>query len=463
MKRYTLYIIVTLATLLPQPLLAQQREFLSLERCLELGNANSLQVRNSALDVKAAAYQKDEALCEYFPTLKFNAFAFHSLNPMLDLGVRDILGNSDMAYQIEERVEQMAAPYGVNTRYRALEHGFSTALALTQPVVAGGRIINGNKLAALGVEAARHQLNISRRNSSEQIQKAYFQILALQQKEQTLRSAQKLLDSLHRDVSAAVKAGIAMDTDLVAVELKMAELKAGASKLRLGLRIAKMNLLNTIGVDYNPYTGVPSDKTPLDSFVFEGDFGNMKSPSEAYVDEEALAAAQDESSLLQLQVEAKTLQRRMTLGETLPSLAIGASYGYSRFVGSARPNGTLFAVFQLPITDWGKNSRKLERQRVEIEKAVNDRDFYRNQLVLQMRQLYMELLCSYDNMDIARQTMELASRRFDRMGISYRSGMCTVSELLQCETEKRNSEEAYFDACVEYLESLMRYELRSSK
>ena len=56
MKRYTLYIIVTLATLLPQPLLAQQREFLSLERCLELGNANSLQVRNAALDVKAAAY-----------------------------------------------------------------------------------------------------------------------------------------------------------------------------------------------------------------------------------------------------------------------------------------------------------------------------------------------------------------------------------------------------------------------
>lgn len=470
MKRH--FVISALMVLAPVLMMAQQggaelsgasqQVLLTAESCVQLGLQNNVDVRNAELDVVGARLQKQEALAEYFPSISAMGLAFHSLSPLIDISITDVLGTSDMAWYIQDRLQEMAAPYDIRTRYRALNHGYSASLTLTQPVFAGGRIISGNRLAALGVEAADVKRSLQKRQSVEQIQKSFYQVLALQEKQASLLVASRLLDSLYKDVSAACEAGLALQTDLSAVSIKQAELKAGQSKLRLGLRVAKMNLLNNIGMEYNPYPGIVDDggRPSIDDFVLEGSFADVMSPDKAYVDEGKVAAELDEARLLQMQVDAKVLERRMTLGAALPSVVFGASYGYSRMLTSPKANGAMYAVLQIPITDWGKNSRKLERQRLEVQKAENQRDFYQGQLVLQVRQLYMELCSAWDQMQIARESEVLATKRLSQLRVSYEAGLSTLTELLQSELEHRSAQESYIDAGLDYLSALESYRLR---
>ncbi|MCQ2169397.1 MAG: TolC family protein [Bacteroidales bacterium] len=434
---------------------------LTLDRCRQLCWEHSADVRNASLDVAAARLQKQEAIAEYFPSISASAASFHAYKPLVEVGITDILGPSDMAFQIQQQVQDWAAPYDINTQYRTLNYGYTGGVQLKQPIYAGGRIVTGNRLAALGEQAAVVKSDLQKRTSAEKVDKEFFQILALQEKSATLDGLQKLLDTLQRDVQGAVAAGVAVNTDLSEVMLKQSELKAGRNKLKMGLRLAKMNLLNGIGVEYNPYVGLKdSTRVSLDDFVFQGSFNDIVPPAQAYVDEEKAAAALSESRLLQMQVEAKSLERRMVLGEALPSLGLGGFYGFSKMVTSPRWNGALYAMLQIPITDWGKNSRKLERLKLEVQKAQNQRDYLSDQLVLQMRQLYIELSCAYDNMQIARDAEEIASTRLAQIRSDYSAGMTTVSEVLKSETAYRTAQESRIDATLDYLTALEAYRLR---
>lgn len=48
----------------------------------------------------------------------------------------------------------------------------------------------------------------------------------------------------------------------------------------------------------------------------------------------------------------------MALGEALPQVMLGASYGYSYLTEKSKWNGVAFVTVKVPITDWGKISKK---------------------------------------------------------------------------------------------------------
>lgn len=439
------------------------RRIMSLQECCDLAVGNNVDVRNAALDSAAAVLRTREALAEYFPSVSATAMAFHALDPLLRISVSDVLGRSDMALQIQDQVQQWGAAYGLNTTYNALQYGYTGGLSLTQPVFAGGRIVNGNRLAGVGVKAASAKSSMQKRTTREQVSRDYYQIVSLQQKMETLQAVQTMLDTVLNDVSSAVAAGVAVETDLTNVKIKKAELSSANRKLTSGLRLAKMNLLNSIDVQYNPYPGVESEYPSLDEFEFEGSLENLPVPEAVYVDEQQAVASLDEQKLLDMQVQAKQLEKKMVLGEALPSVAMGATYGYAKTFNDPRWNGAVYAMVRIPITDWGKNSRKLERMELEVRKAQNTREYLGAQLVLQMRKLYVELECAYDQMQIQYETMLLSSERFRQMYGNYSAGVSTLSELLQSETAMRSAQQDYIDACLEYLVALQAYGLRTGK
>lgn len=442
---------------------AQQRVVLTADDCVQQGLSSNWEVRNAALDVTSARLQKQEAVAEYFPRVAAMGMAFHSLNPFINIGVTDILGTSDAAYMLQYQFQDYAMSNGLNGRYKALNYGHAANLNLLQPVYAGGRIYWGNRLADLGVRAASVQNQLQKRNSAEQIRQTYFQVLSLQEKQLSLETTQKLLDTLYANVRLAVEAGLAVETDLTAVKIKMAELKAGRSKLELGLRVAKMNLLNQSGIRYNVHRTLQSEYTHIDDFVLEGSLGEVLRPEDVWVDEEAAVSALGEVELLQMQVDAARLQRRMTMGESLPSVALGAMYGHFGLVGKPNFNGAVFATVQIPITDWYKNSRKMERQRIDMLKAENQRDFYRDQLVLQLRQLYMELCAAYDQLQIARESEALSSRRLQQLVDTQAAGLCAVTDVLMAQNEQRTAMENYINAGADYMAALESYRSRIGK
>ncbi len=435
-----------------------QTKTLSLEECKDMAAQNDPYMRNAELDVLAAEAQKKEVFAEYFPTVSASAMAFHALNPLLDIGVIDVLGTSDAAWTISNYVDEIAPQNGLPTRYQALQHGWGASVSLTQPIYAGGRIVNGNRLAALGVEAAELQQSLQRRTTDGDIEEKYWLVVSLQEKQKTLNTAQELLDSLSKDLNSARQAGLATDSDLMMLNLKQSELKSQGVQLRGGLRLAKMDLFNLIGFGYSATAMAATEEEPyIDEVSLSDTFGEVGAPEEYYIPEEQMAASMEETQLLNLQIRSKELEKKLVVGETLPQLGFGATYGYGKYIGDGRANGTLYAVLQVPISDWGKTSQKMRRYDYEIEKARNEKEYLDAQLVLRARQLWVNLTTAWEQQQVAAESVSYSKDVYERQEVQYGAGLVTLSELLETQTSLRQAEDELADARIAYQKALSEY------
>lgn len=457
MRNRFIYIFILL--LLPVAASAQEVT-LTLEKCKDMALQNDPSVRNAHLDVLAAGAQKQEAFSEYFPKVSLNAFGFWSLSPLLEVGIKDIIGENELSEVLGALIESASQQYDFSPIYKALKTGYVASLSAVQPLYAGGRVVAGNKLASLGVEAARLKQEIALRDNEASVESEYWQVVSLEEKLSTVTVLSQLLDTLHKDLSSAVQAGLAVQTDLMQLELKQSELKSGMVQLKGGIRLAKMNLLNSIGQDYCFLPANADSLKPfIDDIVFADRLDDLLPPQEYYIPEEQLAAGMSENQLLDLSVKAKKMEKRMALGEALPTVGVGASYNYSRTINE-RANGTVFAIVQIPISDWGKVSRRVQRMDYQMQKASNDRDYLSSQLLLQVRQLWLGLTVAWDKMMVAQETMDLAQKTVDQLTGRYEAGLVPMSDLLQAQTILRQSTEAYIDSQIEYSAALTAYQSR---
>ena len=431
---------------------------LTLEECREMALQNNSSAVGAALDLEAARYQKQEAFAEYFPRVSAMGFGFWAFDPLLEIGVKDIFGNNDFSNNLQGLIDSYAPMYGLPTSYSTLSRGYLAGISVMQPLFAGGRIVNGNRLAALGVEAAGLQQEVQRRSTSDEIEGYWWQVVSLQEKRELLAGSKEFVDTLFRDVTAAYEAGLVTEDELLQVKLARNELLSNEVQLDNGLKLAKMNLLNSIGQSYTVISANASEERPyIDSIVLADEVGLPGPPEAYYADEESIAASMEETRLLELQVEAAELQKKMALGEALPQLAVGATYGYYDFTGKGDFNGLAFATVQIPISDWGRTGAKMKRLQTQVDKAASQRDYLQSQIILGVRQSWVELNSAWSQYQLALDSEAAAEASFGRVERNYEAGMVTAAELLQSQISLRQASDKRADALNSYRQALRKW------
>lgn len=451
MKRRISIIVAFLATA-SLAVSAQEKTVLTLDECKRIALDSNNEMKKANLDVVAAKAQKKEIFTNYFPKVSMLGAAMHSLDYNVKVHVTDLLGKGDLGYDMEAMWMEMAPEFGANPSFNFLKYVQRYGATAIQPVFAGGRIVNGNKYAALGIKAARLKGDITRRNTLEEVEKNYFDVIALKEKGKTLDCLQQMLDSLEKAADIAVKEGVILRSDHMLLQTKKMELAQGKQKLRTGIKLMKMNLLNGIGYDYRVYQLDSIDLASMDAT-------NLPSPEQVYVDEEEAASRTEESQLLELQIEAKRFEKKLTVGETLPQVGLGVIYGYTRLSehNPGRLNGSVFAMVQIPISDWAKNSFKMQRQQVDIDKAILDRDYLHKMLVLQQRKLYFDLTSAWDALELARTQQDYNQCLYNQAKVNFEAGYTTVTDMLQAYSTLSESSENYSSALSAYLAALQIY------
>ena len=438
-------ILVLAAFLLALNAGAQTRS-ISLKECLDLSHSNNAEVVNAAIDSRIAQAQRQEVLSLWFPTVSASAYGFQAIDPLVKVRLEDVVGNNDAANNLKYFINSAAGLNGLSTEWSFLGHGYIGGLNITQPLFAGGRIANGNALAVLGVKAADIKSDMALRDNEGQVVGKYWAVVSLSEKKKALQQGLDLIHSLEKDVAAACEAGLARESDLLQVRLKAKELESQMIKLKSGERLAKMDLFNFVGMDYKVLD--------LDDMTLSDTFDELLSPDNYHQDEHSKAASLDESRLLEMSVEAKKLEKKMAIGEGLPQIGIGATAGYVRMIGDPRPNGIVYAMVKIPISDWGKTSRKIKRCQYEIDKAENDKEYLDKQLLLKVSKEWMDLQSAWDQKEAAEDAVAISEMIETQKHKEYEAGLCTLSELLQCQTELQSVRSAYFDSLVEYCNAL---------
>lgn len=435
---------------------AQETDFvLSLEDCRRIALENNNNLKNARLDEKAARAKKSEVLTNYFPVINLGGFAFHSLDYNIKVEMTDVFGKNEFGYAMQNIWASIAPELGVSSSFNFLQYGQHYGATAIQPVFMGGRIVTGNQYAKLGIEAAQLKTDLSERNTLEDVDRNYYMVVSLVEKQKTLNALKSLVDTLDRISKLALENGVIVKADRLLLENKISELQNAQVKLRGGMRLAKMNLLTNIGMKFK--------MTDLDKYSFPmAGTENIPTPESVYVDEEKVVGQMEESRLLELQIKAKQYEKKLTLGGVLPQVGVGFTYGYTEMNGlnSGRWNGSMFAAFQVPLTDWAKSSMKMQQDQVAIEKATNDRNHMVEMLILQQRQFYLELTSAWDRLELARSQKDYNLYMYDQAMLNYEAGYNTMTDVLQAYSNLAEVNENYCNALSDYLLALQIYKGR---
>ena len=435
--------------------LTASAQTLTLDSCLQLARTNNRDIRSAALNVDKAKQVKAQVVTKFFPSVSGGAMGYHSLHPQVEVGI-DNFGNAAARDILTTLYGNYGAALGLPASVGFLQYGYMAGVAAVQPVFVGGKIVNGNRLAQVGVEAAELQQEITERDKLESIEQMYWLIVGLQDKQSTLTTTLQLLDTIHHTVSVAVEAGIALKSDLLQVEMRQAELERTQVQLTNGILLATEALCQSIGIPY-------SDSLHLESLVLNSPLGAqsliLNSPSDIQ--------SSPESQLLALQTKANELQYKMTLADALPKVAVGAAYGYSKLqadvlrndIGNNKGNGALMVTVSVPLTSWWETGHKLKEKKLAIEQAQLEQADKNELLNLRLQQAYHQLLEAQWMCESMDKALLQAEENYRLSLLNYQAGMATITDLLTAQALLSKAQNDCLDAQITYRLACRHYTL----
>ncbi len=424
---------------------------LSLDSCLQLARQNNAELRSTQLEVKKAQEVRNQARTKYFPQISGLAGGYHALQPVLEINPND-LGNAQARDFLNSLYTAYGESLGLNNTFSMFRYGAVAGVVAVQPVYMGGKIVAGNKLAQVGVDAAQCQAQIKERDILLQVEESYWLVVNLQAKQQLVLATQALLDTLEVNVEEAVSAGLAISNDLLRVQLKKNELSAMQVQLTDGIDLASRALAQSIGLDS---ISISLDLDTLSNSPLRGSGG---CPSEGSGD-------CPETDLLQHAVRASQLRRRMDLADALPHILVGGTYNYGNVMrvegidlqgDGWKQNGLLFATIQVPLTGWWETAHKLKEGRYAIEQAQLQQQDLSAKLVLRHQQAANEVHKLSSLLVQMRSSAELAKQNYLLAQENYSAGLSSITELMEAQTLYQKAQTDLIDAQIQYRIALHR-------
>jgi outer membrane protein TolC len=438
------YIVICLLLIFALPVFAQRA--LTLDECKQLALQNNAKVKNGALEIKASRQTRKAAVTKYFPSISASGAMFESQKNLMEIstngGNLPVYDGKDLSSLLTTKL----FAYMPASTMGLMKSGTFGMLTAVQPIFAGGRIWNGNRLALLGEDVSEQKNKLSQNEVILRTEEQYWQIVSLNEKFKTIQRYEEMLNSLSAQVEDAYKSGMVMKNDLLKVKVKRSEILLNKSKLENGKKLAAMAFCQ--------YIGLPYDSTLIlsDSLVIDG------VPQSYFVDHTEALKNRSEYSLLQASVRAEELQSNMKLGEYLPQVAIGVSGLYMKLDESKdRTLGMVFGTVSIPISGWWEASHSLSERNVQEQIAKNNMKDNSELLLLQMQKAWQDFTDAYKQVLLSEEAKTQAEENLKVNQDSYNNGMSNLSDLLEAQALQQQMNNQLTDAKAGYRKNLVTY------
>ena len=417
-----------------------QNQVLTLDSCLLLAKQNNASIRISRLDIEKARAVKAQVFTKFFPQMSAAFMAYHAYNPIIKITTEDIR-NTELRETVLGAINDLDIPSDI-TEINLMERGLSLGANVVQPIFVGGRIVNGNRLANLGIEASELQAEVTQRDILEDIESTFLLVTGLESKVNTVESALSLLDSLHQTVEIAMQAGVITSNDLIRVELKQNEIRASQLQLSNGIVLAKRLLCQQIGIPYNENIELVPEP------VTDNDIPIAISKS-----------SRPEHRLLELNIDAQKLRKRMTIGEALPQIIIGGIGNHGNLIKNYKynTNGLLFFTANVPLTQWWETSHKIKEHNISIRQAEIMRDDLKEKMKLQEQQAYNQMVEASALIASDKKAVEMATENYRLAELNYKAGIVTLNDVLEANTLLLQAENKLTDRRITFTTARKRY------
>lgn len=395
----------------------------TLDECRDMALRNNVKMRNATNNIKAAQSERNEAFTKYFPNVSASGIGYAANKGLLQLDM-----GPDMSMSL-------------------LKNGIMGGITLTQPVFTGGQIVNGNRLAKVGLEMSKVQLEQTENEVRLTVEQYFWQVVTLQEKLNTLRTVEKQLEELQKDVETMVNAGVTTRNDLLQVQLKHNDMVSNRINLENNLSICRMMLAQYIGLDADTIAvecSIPMDTAPA-------------FPQDIYCDHASALPQTTGYRLLKNNVSSSRLQQKMAVGKNLPSVALGGGYMYDNLMDKSHPFAIGFVSVSIPISGWWGGSHAIKKQNLQIKNAENQLADNSELLVIAMQKAWTDLQDAYKQILIARTSIEQSTENLRLNKDYYHAGTSTMSDLLDAQTLFQQSRDKYIETYAQFQIKTVEY------
>ena len=420
----------------------------SLQQLKDSALKNNIAIRDAQNSIDAAQQQRKEAFTKYFPNISANGGWFNANKNIISRTISpgDYVPTSVAAAFAQilppQALVDLTTPIPVNL----IKDGAMAGVTAVQPIFAGGQIVNNNRLARVGVEATRLQLQLSENEVEKQTEQYYWQLVTLEEKMNTIKAVEELLADIYKDVDIAVRAGLIMRNDLLQVQLRQNDIQSQKLKLQNGISIVQKLLAQYCGLNTDAITVKKEDIIATVPVETSGNLMDLA-----------------EYQLLQKQVDAAHLKRLITLGQNLPTVAVGAGYNVYNFMDRNRDFGMVFATVIVPISDWWGGSHAIKRKKIEERKAEEELADKAELLNIRMVKAWNDVTEAYQQLSIAQRSIEQAEENLRLNRDYYRAGTSKMSDLLEAQMLYQQARDQQTDAYADYQNKRLEYRIATGK
>lgn len=444
------------ATMLAQPTV------LTLEACRDMASANNIQRQIDKENELSTMYMRKSMLARFFPQFSANgAYAYNStkLHVLPDamslsfgtLGLGGVHFNDPTIQALGQLFPSAAEAinHAASSVYRDIynqgelniTHVMVGQFGVVQPIYVGGRIVQGYKMtkALENLQKIRAAKNMA--ELTVNVDEAYWRVISVSHKKKLATEYAHLLEKLMADVELAQEEGIATQSDVLNVRVKLSEAESSLAQATDGLELSKMALCQLVGLPM--YTDVELDDSHLNDVVLADSCLNVQ---------EVLAHRDELKMLEELQKLAKAgvgmaaagLQPNIVASAnyivTNPNLQNGFKNDFAGFFNAG-------VVVNLPIAHASDilavKAAKHKQRTVELqmEEAKEKIELQATQSAHKVIESNKALIRAANNIRHAEENLRYAQD-------SYAEGVITSSELMMAQTAWQKAYSEKIDAAI---------------
>jgi outer membrane protein TolC len=419
---------------------------ISLDSCKHLALKNNRKVREADLSIQAARQQRLSVIPNFFPKIGITALAMRSSDylmkiktPSMNLPVWDGR-NPGML------MNPTQFAYVPSLSLNLIDYLNTAAITATYPVYAGGRVRNGYQLACLGENVSMMKKELTEDEVISRTEELFWTLQSLRARIGTLEHYRIMLDTVYQDVSIYAQTGLTHRNDLLKVQLKQNELKTKMMALTNGIELTGRALCQHIGLQYDSSLRFTDPVTPADLAI-------------SFADPAELVKNRTEYQLLNKAIEAGKLQKRLTIGENIPTIAVsGAGFTYD-VMENTSTNALAMVSLNIPLTDWWSGAHKIKMQKMEIEKAENSLAENSELMALQIRQAANDVKENAYRISVMAISVEQARENLKITDDNYGAGTIGISDLLEAQAVYQQAMDDLTDARCQYQNRLAKYKM----
>lgn len=402
---------------------ARTDSVITLQQCIDMAVANNTAMKMAENNTEAARQVRREAFTKYFPEISAAGFGFRTANYVFQYNALDLL------------------------KIELVKHGVLAGVQALQPIFVGGQIVNGNQLAKVGEAVAQLQAKQSESEVRVTAEKYYWQLATLKATKNTLASGLALLDTLDRQVSVAVDAGVVTNNELLKVQLQRNDFASKMVDLDNGIKLCRMVLSQYVGA---PYTSPVDIDASVPAQVPDYPLDLLVDPAEALTNT-------NDYQLLVNQVKAKKIEKRMELGKNLPTVLGGAGWYYHNVLEQGHNFGALTLAVNIPISGWWGGSHALKNKALQVKNAELQLQDGSEMLQINMQNKWDELTAAHRKMQIAHEAIAQSAENLRLNQEFYDAGTGTITDLLDAQTLNQQARDKYIASYGDFRVAVAEY------